>query len=60
MSNAEQKLLSRARRQFGQIQPCSGKTLSQCFYYQNGHLQFWFNDSEGNTHLLYLAGDNPA
>ena len=45
MSKTEEKLLDRARRQFGSIQPCSGKTLSQCFYYQNGCLQFWFNDT---------------
>ncbi len=60
MSNIEQKLLKHARRQYGQIQPCSGKTLSQCFYYQNGCLQFWFNDREGNTHLLYVSGESPA
>jgi len=60
MSNAEQQLLDRARRQYGRVQPCSGKTLSQCFYYQNGCLQFWFNDSDGNTHLLYVHGASPG
>jgi hypothetical protein len=54
MSNAEEKLLDRARRKFGRIRPCAGKTLSECFYYQDGCLQFWFNDSSGNTHLLYV------
>ena len=53
MSKTEEKLLDRARRQYGNIEPCSGKTLSQCFYYQNGCLQFWFNDTDGNTHLVY-------
>ncbi len=60
MSDTEERLLDRARRQFGRIQPCSGKTLSQCFYYQNGCLQFWFNDLDGNTHLLYVPGEKPA
>jgi hypothetical protein len=60
MSKTEEKLLHRARRQYGRIRPCSGKTLSQCFYYQNGCLQFWFNDTGGNTHLLYVRGESPA
>jgi hypothetical protein len=60
MSKAEQQLLDRARRQYGMVQPCSGKTLSQCFYYQDGCLQFWFNDAEGKTHLLYLRGGDSA
>ena len=60
MSKTEEQLLELARRQYGQVQPCSGKTLSQCFYYQNGCLQFWFNDTGGNTHLLYVRGARPA
>jgi hypothetical protein len=60
MSKAEQQLLDQARRQYGQVQPCFGRTLSQCFYYQNGCLQFWFNDADGNTHLLYVRGGSPA
>ncbi len=52
MSKTEEHLLELARRQYGQVQPCSGKTLSQCFYHQNGCLQFWFNDTGGNTHML--------
>ena len=60
MSKTEEQLLHRARRRFGRIQPCSGKTLSQCFYYQNGCLQFWFNDTDGNTHLLYVRGESLA
>ena len=60
MSKSEEKLLDRARRQFGRIEPCAGKTLSECFYFQNGCLQFWFNDTGGNTHLLYVRGARPA
>lgn len=58
MSRTEEKLLNRARRQFGTIQPCAGKTLAECFFYQNGCVQFWFNDPSGNTHLLYLPDKN--
>ena len=50
--------LARARRQFGRIHPCAGKTISECFYYQNDCLQFWFNDTSGNTHLLYVRGED--
>jgi hypothetical protein len=52
MSKAEKNLLERARHQYGLIEPCAGRTLRQCFFYQNGWLQFWFNDSAGNTHLV--------
>jgi hypothetical protein len=60
MSNIEEKLLARARSRYGRIQPCAGKSLSQCFFYQNDCLQFWFNDLDGNTHLVYAPGEKPA
>jgi hypothetical protein len=60
MSKTEEKLLDRARRRFGRIEPCAGKTLSECFYYQGGCLQFWFNDTSGNTHLLYVRAAGRA
>jgi hypothetical protein len=53
MSKVEQSLLNRARDQYGSIGPCAGKTLQKCFFYQNGSLQFWFNDSTGNTHMVF-------
>jgi hypothetical protein len=52
MSKAEKNLLERARHQYGPIEPCAGRTLRECFFYQNGWLQFWFNDLAGNTHLV--------
>ena len=53
MSRIERELIAKAIARFGSIAPCRGKTLTQCFLVQDGKLQFWFNDSTGNTHLLY-------
>ena len=59
MSRSEEKLIQSALEQFGRIEPCAGKTLTECFCSQNGHLQFWFNDASGNTHLLYIEAQEP-
>ena len=53
MSRIERQLIARAKARYGRIAPCRGKTFTQCFRVQDGRLQFWFNDSRGNTHLLY-------
>lgn len=53
MSAIERKLIQKAKARYGRIAPCMGKTFTQCFQVQDGKLQFWFNDSTGNTHLLY-------
>jgi hypothetical protein len=52
MGKLERELLSKAIERFGQIEPCVGRNLSECFLRQNGKIQFWFNDLRGNTHLL--------
>jgi hypothetical protein len=54
MSRKEQELMQRARHRYGEIQPCQGRSFAECFLKQNGMLQFWFNDSTGNTRLLYV------
>jgi len=54
MGNTERELMQRARRRYGKIEPCRGRSFAQCFLKQNGMLQFWFNDSTGNTRLLYV------
>jgi hypothetical protein len=54
MSRVERELIARAKARFGRILPCRGKSFTQCFLVQDGKLQFWFNDSTGNTHLLYV------
>mgnify|MGYP001275450992 CR=1 FL=1 len=54
MSRIERELIARAKARFGTIAPCRGKTFTQCFLFQDGKLQFWFNDARGNTHLLYV------
>jgi hypothetical protein len=54
MGRTERELMERAKARFGSIAPCRGKTFTQCFLIQDGKLQFWFNDSTGNTHLLYV------
>jgi hypothetical protein len=57
MNRTERELLAQAKARFGSIAPCRGKTFTQCFLLQDGKLQFWFNDSTGNTHLLYVKQD---
>jgi len=57
MNRTERELLAQAKARFGSIAPCRGKTFPQCFLLQDGKLQFWFNDSTGNTHLLYVKQD---
>jgi ribosome modulation factor len=54
MGKLERVLLERAIEKFGYVEPCVGRSLSDCFRRQNGTLQFWFNDQRGNTHLLYI------
>lgn len=54
MSRTQETLMRRARSQYGHIEPCRGKSFAECFLRQNGMLQFWFNDSTGNTRLLYV------
>jgi len=53
MKRRKKELIRQARARYGRILPCVGKTFPQCFLNQNGKLQFWFNDTRGNTHLLY-------
>ena len=54
MGKLERELLNRAIEKFGYVEPCMGRSLSECFRRQNGTLQFWFNDGRGNTHLLCI------
>lgn len=53
MGKLERELLHKAIERFGQIEPCVGRSFSECFLRQDGKVQFWFNDLRGNTHLLY-------
>lgn len=47
-------MIAEAKARYGRIAPCRGKSFTQCFLEQDGKVQFWFNDSTGNTHLLYV------
>lgn len=58
MSGREQELMEQARSQYGDIEPCQGKSFAECFRTQNGMLQFWFNDRSGNTRLLYVREES--
>jgi hypothetical protein len=58
MSRIERELIARAKARYGRIAPCYGKNFNQCFLLQDGKLQFWFNDSTGNTHLVYVEQDH--
>jgi len=54
MGTLERELLDRAIEKFGYVEPCVGRSLSECFRRQDGTVQFWFNDQRGNTHLLCI------
>jgi hypothetical protein len=46
-------LMAQAKREFGEIFPCSGKTWDECFTVEDGvGTLFWFNDATGSTHML--------
>lgn len=52
MTRTEKELFDRAVHQYGSIEPCAGKTFTECFSSRDGSIQFWFNDRRGNTHLI--------
>lgn len=54
MSNRKQALIDQARKQYGEISPCSGKeSLEDCFSEEDRYgLFFWFNTDDGSTRVL--------
>lgn len=53
MTSRHQALIAAARKQHGEIQPCSTRrSLEDCFTEEEGRLHFWFNIQGGNTRVL--------
>ena len=52
ISELKRNLYSLAVLRFGKITPCRGRTFEECFTNNEGNLAFWFNDRNGNTHLV--------
>lgn len=49
-----QQLIEQAQILYKEIFPCGlEKHLEDCFIEQCGMLQFWFNDKNGSTHMVY-------
>ncbi len=55
MTATRAALIEQARAQYGEIAPCAGRTIEQCFNGACGALTFWFNDATGNTHTVSAA-----
>jgi len=46
-------LIDRAHKEHGKISFCGTATCwEECFIKEDGELNFWFNDSGNNTHLI--------
>ena len=52
MKQLKQKLLQRAIKEHSKIQLCSDKSFDECFTQEKGKLYFWFNNEDGNTHVI--------
>ena len=53
------QLIKRAREQYGEIFFCGkSQTWHECFTEDDGELHFWFNDKDGNTHLISEPYEN--
>ena len=52
MTAPQLAMLEEARGLYGEVTPCSGRTLEQSFTLEGGVTLFWFNDAGGNTHVV--------
>lgn len=53
MSEIEQNLINRAKKQFKQIYPCSTKKrLKECFTVEDNRIILWFNTEDETTHVI--------
>jgi len=46
------RMIDQAIAVYGEIRPCEGRSLQECFTVQDGRVFFWFNDGSGNTHAI--------
>ena len=54
-------LLLEARRRHGTLCRCGSKaTIWEGFIEQRGRLEFWYNDTLGNTHYVWAALDSTS
>jgi hypothetical protein len=53
MKEIQSALIQQARREYGNIAPCSSyDSLYDCFTVEFGKVMFWFNTIDNDTHLL--------
>lgn len=48
---ARRRLFERARKHYGEVNPCAGRNWEGCLTRERGLLLFWFNTADGNTHV---------
>ena len=53
LTEQQLQLIDRAKAQYGEISYCGkAESWNECFTEDDGELCFWFNDSDGNTHMI--------
>jgi hypothetical protein len=53
MSKKQRRMICRAQKKHGRICPCGTlPMLSQCFSKVGERMVFWYNDENGNTHVV--------
>lgn len=57
LSPRKKKLLNKAREMYGEIAPAGRKkTFEEGFTHSNNKLVFWFNTTDGSTHVVIENG----
>ena len=58
MDQIKESLIQRAREQYGEIRYCGDTACwDECFTVEFGEIHFWFNDQDGNTHVITEGGN---
>ncbi|MBD3322737.1 MAG: hypothetical protein GF350_16670 [Chitinivibrionales bacterium] len=52
MSRRKSFLINRALSDYKIIYPCANRLLKDCFTIHKGCLIFWFNTTDGSTHII--------
>lgn len=60
MSATQRTMIFRAMKRFGSIQPCAHhSSFDTCFTEEDGKEIFWYNTSDGSTHVEILSDPKP-
>lgn len=52
MSTIEKSLILEALKQYGRIEPCSGRSYESSFTKFKDKILFWFNDKDHSTRVI--------